>query len=389
MSTDVILPQWGMNMQEGTLVKWLKREGDPVSQGEPLVEVETAKINSELESPAAGVVAHILAAEGSTVPVGSVVAIIAAPGEVVARPASIAPAAPARAAANSVAPAASPRPATAAASSQVVPAARRLAQQHNVDLALVKGTGPGGRITEADGQRTLDARASPAAGVVPLTGIRKTIAERMLLSLQTMAQATLTTEADVTEMVALRKELLGQWRLHGLRPMDQDLVIKSVARALGDHPIVNAILNSNGLRHIEEVNIGVALALPEGLIVGVVHNADKKTLLAIAQEVRELATKARDSKLSPEDVTGGSFTITSLASYDIDTFTPIINPPEVAILGVGRVVEKPAIHQGKIAKRSMMCLSLTFDHRALDGAPAALFLQTVKRYLEEPRWMTA
>lgn len=144
-----------------------------------------------------------------------------------------------------------------------------------------------------------------------------------------------------------------------------------------------------GLRPIKEVNIGVALALAEGLIVSVVHNADNKTLLAIAQEVRGLAAKARDGKFAPEDVTGSSFTITSLASFDIDAFTPIINPPEVAILGVGRVVEKPAIHQGEIAKRSMMFLSLTFYHRALDGAPAAQFLQTVKRYLEEPRWMTA
>lgn len=389
MPTDVILPQWGMNMQEGTLVKWLKREGDPVAQGEPLVEVETAKINSELESPAAGVVAHILATEGSTVPVGSVVAVITAPGEVVARPAPVTPPATTRAAPSTVVPTASPRPATAAASSQVVPAARRLAQQHNLDLALVQGTGPGGRITEADIQRALDARARPVAGVVPLTGVRKAIAERMLLSIQTMAQVTLTTEADVTEAVALRKELLGLWRPHRLRPMDQDLVVKAVARALADHPRINAVLDSSGLRHIEEVNIGVALALAEGLIVGVVHNADKKTLLTIAQEVRDLATKARDGKLSPEDVTGSSFTITSLASFNIDAFTPIINPPEVAILGIGRVVEKPAIHQGEIAKRSMMYLSLTFDHRALDGAPAAQFLQTVNRYLEEPRWMAA
>ncbi len=389
MPTDVILPQWGMNMQEGTLVKWLKREGDPVAQGEPLVEVETAKLNSELESPSAGVVAHILATEGSTVPVGSVVAVIAAPGEQVARPAPAAPSTPTSAAPSAVAPTTPLHPAAAGAPSQVVPAARRLAQQHSVDLAIVQGTGPGGRIIEADVQRALDAHARPASGVTPLTGVRKAIAERMLQSIQTMAQVTLTTEADVTDMVALRKELLGLWRPHRLRPMDQDLVVKAVARALADHPSVNAVLDNQGLRQMEDVNVGIALALSEGLIVGVVHNANNKTLLAIAQEVRELAAKAQDSKFSPEDVTGGSFTVTSLASYDIDAFTPIINPPEVAILGVGRVVEKPAIHNGEIASRSMMFLSLTFDHRALDGAPAAQFLQTVKRYLEEPRWMTA
>ncbi len=393
MSTDVILPQWGMNMQEGTLVKWLKKEGDQVAQGEPLVEVETAKINSELEAPAAGVLAYVLAAEGSTVSVGTVVALIAAPGEKVERPAVKATPAPPTTAAPAARPTTRPQPASPSASgtttAQVVPAARRLAQQNGIDLASVQGTGPGGRILEADVQRSIAAPAAPLPGVTPLTGVRKTIAERMFQSIQSMAQVTLTTEADVTEMVALRKELLGQWRQHRLRPMDQDLVARAVARALREQPRLNATFEGGGVRQLEEVNLGIALAIPDGLTVGVIRNADKKPLLAVAQEIRELAVKARDGKLSPDDVTGSSFTITYLGSYDIDAFTPIINPPEVGILGIGRMVEKPAVYQGQVVPRSMMFLSLTFDHRALDGVPAAQFLQTVKRYLEEPRWMAA
>ena len=384
MATNVLLPQWGMNMQEGTLAKWLKREGDSVGQGEALVEVETAKISSELEAPTSGVIAYILIPEGETVPVGTTVAIIAIPGEEVARPAPPTPHV-APGSATITTPASSPTATSPAA--QVIPGARRLAQKHRIDLAQVRGSGPGGRITEADVTQAIEGQAQPAAAVTGLTGTRKVIAERMLQSVRTMAQVTLTTEVDMTEAVELRKELVGQWRAHRIRPMDQDLVAMATARDLRGHPALNATLDSSGIRLLEEINIGIALTVPDGLAVGVVHDANQKTLLAIAQEVRELASKARDGKLSPGDVTGGTFTITALGNFDIDGFTPIINPPEVAILGIGRVVEKPAVHQGEITKRSMMFLSLTFDHRALDGAPAAQFLQSLKRHLEQPRWM--
>ena len=386
MATDVVLPQWGMNMEEGTLVRWLKREGDAVAAGEPLVEIETAKINDQLESPAEGVLRYVIVPEGQTIPVGSLLAIIAAPGEEVSRPAAPAspPAAPAaRLATPAIAP-----PAGAAAV-QVVPAARRLASERGVDLTTVPGTGPGGRIMEADVQRALESGSTPAAPLTGLTGIRRTIAERMVRSLQTMAQVTLTTETDVTAAGALRKELVRVWRQQRLRPVDQDLVVKAVARALRDHPQMNATLDERGLLAADHVNVGVALALQDGLVVGVVRDADRKDLLPLAQEIRTLAEKARQGTLTHDDVTGSTFTVSSLAQFDVDAFTPIVNPPEVAILGVGRVTEKPAVVGGEVVVRSMMYLSLTFDHRAVDGVPAAQFLQAVARYLADPRWMTA
>ena len=380
MPTNVLLPQWGMNMQEGTLLKWLKQEGDAVKEGEPLVEVETAKINSELEAPASGVVARILVSEGATVDVGTLLAIIAAPGEAVELPP---PASPTNAApvARQVQPQATPAPVSDV---QVVPAARRLAQQAGVDLGAIDGSGPGGRILLEDVQSAIAAQAKPTSPGAALSGIRKTIAERMLQSVQTMAQVTLTTEADVTEMVKLRRELVGTWRQHRLRPMDLDLIVYAVSRALQDHRHLNATLTEEGLRPQEEINIGVAMAQDQGIIVPVLHKADGMSLLEIAQNLRDLASKARDGSLSSGDVAGASFTITSLASFDIDAFTPIIDPPQVAILGVGRVVEKPAVYEGEISKRSMMYLSLTFDHRATDGAPAGRFLQAIKRSLEKP-----
>lgn len=403
MATNVLLPQWGMNMQDGKLVRWLVQEGATVKAGDPLVEVETAKINSELESPASGVVARILAPEGATVAVGTVVAVIAAPGETVPPSPSATPpiagappwtAPPPQAPLHSVE---STQPRLAAASVQVVPAARLLARRHGVDLAQVQGTGPGGRVLEADVQRLIQVRAAPpgqASGpdsgqAMPLTGLRKIIADRMLRSVQTMAQLTLTTEADVTELVRLREELIARWRPHHLRPLDLDLIVKATAHALKEHPRLNATLEGDSLRLREEVNIGVAMAVPQGIMVPVVHRADEKGLLVVAQELRELMRRAREGGLKLEHLGGASFTITSLASYEVDSFTPLIDPPQVAILGVGRVVEKAAVYQREIVARWMMALSLTFDHRALDGAPAGEFLRALKRRLESPRWMAA
>ena len=398
MATEVILPQWGMNMQEGTLVRWLKQEGDTVVAGEPLVEVETSKIEDNLESPADGELRYILIPEGETIAVHTLLALIAEPGEELERPAAAAappPAQPATAAPPARAAAAPPVAAGArpGGASQVVPAARRLAAEHGVDLATVAGSGPDGRITEADVKSAIETPAAPAAQVgaavptAPLSGMRRAIAERMLRSVQTMAQVTLTTECDVTAMVALRKQLVGEWRQHRLRPVDQDLIVMAVARALREHPHLNATLDEHGLRQAEGANVGVALALEDGLLVGVIRDADRKELLTLAREIRGLAEKARDGKLEVDDVSGGTFTVSSLAQFDVDAFTPIINPPEVAILGVGRVVEKPVVVAGEVAVRSMMHVSLTFDHRAVDGAPAAQFLQTVTRQLADPRWM--
>jgi len=217
--------------------------------------------------------------------------------------------------------------------------------------------------------------------------MRQTIATRMLQSLQSMAQVTLTTEVDVTDAMQLRQGLARQWSDADLSPLH--LVMKATARALKEHPRMNAIQHEHEVELVQEINVGVAVSLAEGLIVPVIRRADAKPLAEIARESRDLAQKAREGKASYDEVSGGTFTITNLGSYGIDAFTPIINPPQIGILGIGRAIEKPVVYQGEIAKRSMMFLSLTFDHRVIDGAPAAAFLRTVKDGLEDPWWMIA
>jgi pyruvate dehydrogenase E2 component (dihydrolipoamide acetyltransferase) len=277
-----------------------------------------------------------------------------------------------------------------------VPAARRLAGEIGIDLAVVTGSGPGGRILEDDvrAAAAVVAAGAPtglprtdAVPAAPLSGMRKTIADRMLLSVRSMAQVTLSTEADVSAAVALRKELVGAWRELRMRPVDQDIVLMAVARALSEHPYMNATLDERGLQQHDQVNLGVALALQEGLVVGVVRDAARKDVVTVAREVRALTEKARDGSLGYDEVTGSTFTVSSLAQFDIDAFNPLVNPPEVGILGVGRIVEKPVGVDGQVVLRPMVHLSLTFDHRAVDGAPAAQFLQAVVRHLAQPQWM--
>lgn len=431
MATNVLLPQWGMNMEDGTLTRWLVSEGDEIAEGQPLVEVETAKINSELESPASGVVYHIMAAEGSLVKVGELVAVIGEPGENPPRPEPGAPSSPGGArrrrrrdarptggAARQVTPVArrlardndidldavngtgprgriteqDVRDAIEARQSrprvQVVPRARMLARQADIDLADIAGSGPNGRITVADVERAVaDRDAAPARAegeVVPLTGLRKIIADRMAMSVSTMAQVTLSTEADVTELLDLRESLVSEWRPHRIRPLDLDLIIAAVAGALKAHPRLNSHLVDGNVILLKDVNIGIAVAVPDGLVVPVLRGADSLDLLGIAGQIRSLADKTRKNELSVDDMTGAGFTVTALSNYDIDVFTPIIDPPQVAILGLGRAIEKPVVVDGEIVVRSMMHLSVTFDHRALDGVPVAEFIRTLKASLESP-----
>jgi pyruvate dehydrogenase E2 component (dihydrolipoamide acetyltransferase) len=385
MAHEIVLPQWGMEMQDAVIVRWLKQEGDPIQEGEPLVEIETSKIETEMESTASGVVAHILVPEGATVPIRTVLAIVAAPGEQVPRPAGAGPSGTTAPAVRTAAPAA-----PAEVTVQVTPAARHLARQHGIDLRTVQGSGPRGRILREDVQSVLAAQAQPAAPpaqAVPIRGMRQTIATRMLQSVHSMAQVTLTTEVDVTDAMTLRDGLARHWPDSGLSPLH--LVLKATARALKDHPRMNAIQKDQEVELVPEINIGVAVSLQEGLIVPTIRRADAKHLGDIARESRDLANRARDGKASIDEVSGGTFTITNLGAYGIDAFTPIINPPQVGILGIGRVVDKPAVYQGAITKRSMLYLSLTFDHRVIDGAPAAAFLHAITGYLEDPWWMVA
>ena len=399
MAVEVVMPKFGLTMVEGTIQKWFKAEGEAIKAGEALFEVETEKVLYEIEAPTAGTVAKLLYPVEAVVAVGLPVAIIAEAGEnvaeVAARYSGSAPtaqttAAPAPMAAN---------PSTPAAVSTsgrregapITPAARKLAEEHKVDLARVIGTGPGGRVTREDVQKVIDegakaptptpaavpaatraATPSQPAASVPLRGMRKVIAERMHKSLQGSAQLTITTEVDVTQLIDRRQEVQREFNA-----TYTDFIIQACAHALKQHVRMNAALDGDAIHLQEHISVGVAVALDEGLIVPVIRNTDKKSLNEIAQEARSLAEKARAGKLTLEEVSGGTFTVSNLGMYGVDGFTPILNTPQTGILGVGRIVEKPVIYRGETAKRSTMVLSLTFDHRVIDGAPAGAFLQTV------------
>lgn len=374
MATEIRLPQWGMGMREGTIVEWLKKEGESVSEGDPLVEVEAEKVTSVVEATRSGVLLRALVQEGTSVPVRTVLCLIGTPGEVVPVVEATYPPTPVEV---------SPEPKTVSQSPsvqvQITPVARRLAKDHGIDLSQVQGTGPHGRITEEDVRRAIELGAISTAQLIPVTGIRSVISQRMHESLQAMAQVTLTTEADVTNLEHLREELKQQFDL-----TYTDLIIKAVAQVLKEHPRLNAWVEGENIRLLRSIHVGVAVALEEGLIVPVVHDADRKSLREIALESQRLAQHAREGKLTRDEVTNSTFTVTNLGMYGVDAFTPIINTPEVAILGIGRIFDKPARGMQDVVWRRMLTLSLTFDHRAVDGAPAAAFLQAVCKQLEAP-----
>ena len=389
MAVEVVMPKFGLTMTEGTIQQWFKSEGDAIKTGEALFEVETEKVLYEVEVAADGTVAKLLYAVEAVVGVGLPIAIIAEAGEDIAEiaaryaDAAAAPAAPAATATEPVpvaASAAPPAPKEKRGRVPVTPAARKLAKEHSIDLALMTGTGPRGRITREDVQKIIDsggqvapsAAAPAAAQDIPLRGMRKVIAERMHQSLQGSAQLTITTEVDVTQLIDRRQEVR-----QNFNATYTDFIVQACAHALKQHPRMNASLEGNTIHLNNYIHVGLAVALDEGLIVPVVRDTDKKSLRNIAEEAKTLAEKARASQLKLEEVSGGTFTVSNLGMYGVDSFTPIINAPQSGILGVGRIVEKPVIYRGEVTRRSMLVLSLTFDHRVIDGAPAGAFLQTV------------
>ncbi len=406
MPYEVLLPQWGMGMNDGLILKWLKAEGDKIAIGDALVEIESSKVNADVEAAEEGILARIVVPEGMVVDTGSVLAIILAEGEEADLPEPLTADTPA--AAVPVAPAAPAAPAAASGGGggdrqQVTPIARRVAKELGVDLSTVTGTGPRGRVTEEDVRNTASGAAAPAAApaakpaaaysgppakeVEKLAGLRATIARRMTDSGQ-IPVVTLTTEVDVTAAQSMMEQLVRDWRRERIRPQFQDLIIKVVAQALSEHPRANAHFNVDEVRMIESVNVGFAMAVKDGLVVPVIHEADKKSALEIAQAVRDVAKRVRDNSVDVDDYSGGTFSVTNLGHYGVDAFNPLLNPPEVGILGLGRIVEKPVIVNGEVTTRSMMWLGLTFDHRAWDGAPAGDFLQAISRYLSDPGWIT-
>jgi pyruvate dehydrogenase E2 component (dihydrolipoamide acetyltransferase) len=406
MPTEVVLPRLGLTQDEGTIVRWLKREGAPVAKGEPLFEVMTDKATLEVEAPAGGVLLRILIDEGGTVPVATPIAVIGEPGESLAATAASAPAAAAGAQAPQPASAASapavpqvavPQVAAAGGPSgrvRISPRARALAERHGVDPATLRGSGPGGRIIERDVQGALAAAARPPAAPstaaardrpVAVARMRSLIAARMLESLRSTAQLTLMAETDVEELVRFRREVGPEFeRREGVHLTYTDLTVRAAAVALRDHPAMNARWEGEDVRRLRGIHIGVAVALDEGLVVPVVRDADRLPLGRLSAAIRDFSERARAGRLRPDEMQGGTFTVTNLGTYGVDAFTPVLNPPEAGILGVGRIRRRPVAAEDRLEIRSTTILSLTFDHRVVDGAPAAMFLQRVGYLLEHP-----
>jgi len=414
VAIEVKLPKLAASMEDGVISKWLKAVGQPVQRGEALFEVESDKVTTEVEAPADGTLSQIVVGEGQKIDVGTILAIIAAPGE------SATTTSPAAARTNgenktgheiagSVAVASAPTAAPSASEKIfITPRARKVALELGVDISAVKGSGPGGRILERDVVAATPV-AQPAtplapaafvtppatpvvpvpvaaqAPVLPLSGMRRTIAERMVRSQQTVAEVTVNAEVDMGEVGKLREQVSAEWlKAYGFKVTYTEVIVKAVAKALKEHPRLNASLTETGLVEHPEIHLGVAVSLDEGLIVPVVHNADTKALLAISREVKDVSERARKNQLTREDLIGATFTVTNLGTLGVETFTPIINWPECAILGVGRIAERAVVRDGQIVARPTMWLSLTFDHRIVDGAPAAKFLARVQQLLQSP-----
>jgi pyruvate dehydrogenase E2 component (dihydrolipoamide acetyltransferase) len=378
MPYEFKLPVLSEENEEGIVVAWFKREGSEISAGEKLLEVQLAKVSYDVPAPISGKLQKILAPRDAVIKQGQVLALLLPPGEE-EMPAQVAPsAAPAQAApVTPVSP-----PPEAPREVRASPLAKRLAQEHGIDLATLRASAADGRITEQDVRAAIEARAAAAAVKrETLSPTRKIIARRMMDSLQTTAQLTLTAEADVTELVAQREKFKAEFGA-----TYTDMLLYATARALEKHPSLNARLVGDELQVYQDCNIGIAVARDEGLIVPVLRAVNQQSLREISDAAKALAEKARRNALTDQDLAGGTFTVTNMGMYGIDAFTPILNPPEVAILGVGRIAEHATrkSKRGGVLWKQMLTLSLTIDHRAVDGAPGAAFLQTLCQLLQTP-----
>ena len=436
MATKVIMPKLSPTMEEGQISRWLKKEGDKVAMGEPLAEIDTDKATMEMQALANGVLRKIVVGEGASAPLGQLIAIIGEPNEDIASLLSEAPAAPApakkeaeppppaaqeppppppqqqpqpQAAAAAAGTAGNGRQASAAPEGRMIvsPLAARMAAESGLDLRSIQGSGPGGRIIKKDIEAALSQpKAAPAPQKYPrpvepgqpvpvaapsayrdepATQIRQTIAKRLVTSLGPVPHFFLTTEIEMDRAAEMRK---------GINALDPDLkisindiIIKVTAAALMQHPEVNASFQEKFIRYYEHADIGVAVAIEDGLITPVVRAADQKSLSQIATEVRELAERARSKKLKPEEYTGATFSISNLGMFGIDEFTAVINPPEGAILAIGAMTAKPVVRDNEIVVRQMMRVTMSCDHRVIDGATGAKFLQTFKKILENPLYL--
>jgi len=401
----IIMPKMGDAMEEGTLVRWLKQEGEPVKEGEPIAEIATDKATIELEAPASGILRGIRVLEGATVPINTPLAYILTEGETLPEESKRDGATPTPAAAPQVvAPPSEVKAAYAPAAEERIkasPLARKIAQEHGIDLRLLQGTGPQGRIVERDVLAYLEKMRPPAPAPVaappvpptpapagaartePLNRLRQITAQRTTEAKQTIPHFYLTMEIDMEEALALRAKLNSMEE--SFRISVNDMIVKACAVALEKHPIVNASYREGQLVYPDGIHIGIAVASEEGLLVAVVRHCEGKSLRRIAQEAQTLVQKAREGKLLPDEMTGNTFTVSNLGMFDIDEFSAIINPPASAILAVGAVKKVPVVlEDGSIQPRARMKVTLSCDHRVLDGATGARFLQELKRVLENP-----
>jgi pyruvate dehydrogenase E2 component (dihydrolipoamide acetyltransferase) len=379
---EVLMPRIDPGMQSGKIVEWIKKEGELVQKGEPILVVEGEKTTFEIEAPDTGVLSKILAEVGTDVQVSQPVAMIGESGkglQTAPRTESIQ-----QGTAAQLPPVSMPTPSDRVIAS---PAARRLAQDRDVDLAQVRGTGPGGRVTREDVLAAIE-RASPATRVVSkvrepavlrkvkLEGIRKAVAERLSFSARNAVEVTLTMEADATSLVELKNK--------------QDHVgftafaVKAVAKALERNSAMNSAVEGEEITTYSDINIAVAINTDQGLVAPVVQNANKRSLKEVNASIEELSQKAKENRLTIEELTGGTFTVTNLGAYDVESFAPVINPPQCAILGLGRIAYRPVATGERVSARLATLLTLVFDHRVVDGVPAAKFLRDVRNNLEDP-----
>jgi pyruvate dehydrogenase E2 component (dihydrolipoamide acetyltransferase) len=419
MPTNVVMPQMGESIAEGTIVRWIKKVGDEVDRDEPLFEISTDKVDAEIPSPAAGRLAEIRVKEGETVPVNSVVAVIGAAGEALAEaPAPTPEAVPASAVSTTPAPTAggddaaeedTPDP-DDAHRQKSSPLVRRIAREHNVDITKIQGTGINGRVTKQDILGFIEAGGAapapvavhaaaqsmptPAAvpgpvyqpgesvHVVPMSVMRRKIAEHMVLSAHTSPHVYSVYEVNFGRVSALREKKKAEFEAAGAKLTVTAFIAKVIVDALRQFPVVNASVDGSNIVYKKDINLGIAVALEHGLIVPVIRNADERNLLGLSRAINDVAARARSKKLNPEEVQGGTFTITNPGIFGALYGLPLINQPQVAILGVGAIEKRAVVIDDAIAIRPMCHLTLGYDHRLIDGAEAGRFLAFVKQRLE-------
>ena len=384
MVTEVIMPKMGQTMERGKIIKWLKKDGEEVRRGDPLLEIETDKTTIEVEARESGIL-KIIAEEGEEVPIATTIAYIVKEGETIP---------------EGKEPKKTPEKAEATAVKRVKasPLARKIAEEKGIDLTKVQGTGPGGRITKNDVLAYLEREAKAASAekasmestlpeyeVVPMSSMRRAIARKMVESKTYAPHFYVTVQVDMTEAVRMRENLIPLFEAKkGVRLSFTHLLIKAVASALEKYPQLNATFEEDEIRIWKDVNIGIAVSLEDGLIVPVLRGANKLDLFEIASQANELVTKAREKRLREDEFSGGTFTISNMGVVGVDSFIAIINIPETAILATGRISDKPAVVDGELTIRKMMNMTLSADHRVVDGVTAAKFLQEIKRLLESP-----